>query len=163
MNTQVKQLTDKDLLNYSPTPGEVVIATSAETGESLGAMVYNNNKWNPLVQGLKLYDLNKQIIQQMPDMDLSKFPIILESFCKAEKNQHYMLYGKELSYFTIFKMNCEYFHFGTLFEGIVDCISHIRVVDYDPESHGIEIWGEVNEELSCFYLFPYDAGFITIG
>lgn len=162
----IKRITDKELVNYSPAEGEIVIVESTETNESFG-LIYMNSKWNELSPqgggscGISLYDLNKQIIEQLPVISSEGFEDILRDFLKTEENSFYMLYGKEISYFTLFLTHSA--EDATNFaKEIKMCVSNIRSFDYIRENHGIEIWGEVNNTLTCFYLFPYDAGVIAV-
>lgn len=167
--TQVRKFTEKELQQHKPLPGEVIVLTTEE-GQTIGSYIYNNDTWTLLkanAEGglsLSLYDINKQIIAQLPVIEnLNEAHKALASFCCAEKNTYYMLYSKELSYFTLFKMFCKNPDCLNLMTGITECIHNIRSFDYNEESHAIEIWGEVGNELSCFYLFPYDSGLVTIG
>lgn len=162
----IKRMTDKELVNYSPVEGEVVIVKSTETDETFG-LIYTNGKWVGLSSqgknncGISLYDLNKQIIEQLPVMNTEGFPDILREFLEIEGNSFYMLYGKEISYFTLF-LTHSVEDANNFAEEIKGCISNIRSFDYIQENHGIEIWGEVENILTCFYLFPYDAGVIAV-
>ena len=114
---------------------------------------------------LGLYDLNKQIISQLPsltDEELDKkIDIIDDSYIKCVNN-FYMLYGKEISYFTLFKIN-EPIYFA---KTVLDClneIGEIKAIDPAEDGFAIEIWVQpTDEEPTCLYLFPYDNGLVVV-
>ena len=114
---------------------------------------------------LGLYDLNKQIISQLPpltDEELDKkIDVIDDSYIKCV-NDFYMLYGKEISYFTLFKVN-EPIYFA---KTVLDClneIGEIKAIDPTEDGFAIEIWVQpTNEEPTCLYLFPYDNGLVVV-
>ena len=115
---------------------------------------------------LGLYDLNKQIISQLPpltDEELDKkIDVIDDSYIKCV-NDFYMLYGKEISYFTLFKVN-EPIYFA---KTVLDClneIGEIKAIDPTEDGFAIEIWVQpTDEEPTCLYLFPYDSGLVKVG
>ena len=51
---------------------------------------------------LNIYELNKQIISQLPPLDPVKFNDAVDTINNWGKGYTYMLYGKEISYFTLF-------------------------------------------------------------
>lgn len=114
---------------------------------------------------LGLYDLNKQIISQLPsltDEELDKkIDVIDDSYIKCV-NDFYMLYGKEISYFTLFKVD-EPIYFA---KTVLDClneIGEIKAIDPTEDGFAIEIWVQpTNEEPTCLYLFPYDNGLVVV-
>ena len=73
-----------------------------------------------------------------------------------------MMYGKEISYFTLFKVN-EPLLFG---DTVADCIPNVgtvKAVDITEANDAVEIWVINNDEPTCLYLFPYDMGLVEVG
>jgi hypothetical protein len=114
---------------------------------------------------MKLYDLNKQVISQLPN--LTEFNEIIENineFSKSTNNIHYMLYGKEQSYFTVFEKEDN--NTETLGEAIIDCLTNvgnIKTIELTEAKDAFEIWVAIDGEATCLYLFPYDSGIVKIG
>lgn len=73
-----------------------------------------------------------------------------------------MLYGKEISYFTLYKIikpQC----FGN---EVIDCLKNIgiiKAIDFTETQDAIEIWVEDDNGPTCLYLFPYDNGVVQVG
>lgn len=112
---------------------------------------------------MTLYDMNKQLIKQMPLFDEAHIKDAMETTRAWKKNlvNLYMLYGKEISYFTLFKKqvlaNDDFVL--ALFKCLEDLggeIYSFEVVDEDT----IEIWINYEGEPTCMYLFNYDAGVV---
>lgn len=110
-----------------------------------------------------LYDMNKQIIAQLPDVtDWDRVEALLNDFYNIHHNVYYMMYGKEISYFTLFKVN-EPLMFGDV---VMDCIPNVGVVkavDITENNDAVEIWVMQDDEATCLYLFPYDMGLVEVG
>jgi hypothetical protein len=74
-----------------------------------------------------------------------------------------MLYGKEISYFTVFKI-IEPQYFG---EEVLACclnVGPVKVMDLTEAGDAVEIWVQSNDgEPTCLYLFPYDSGIVQVG
>lgn len=75
-----------------------------------------------------------------------------------------MLYGKELSYFTLFKLK-DSSRFG---DEVIECLGYldgnVKCVDMTEPEDAIEIWVQNGtEEPTCLYLFPYDTGLVIVG
>ena len=78
------------------------------------------------------------------------------------ENFYYMLYGKEISYFTLFKIN-ESKYFG---KEVIEClkdVGYIKAIDLTDTGDAIECWVENEQGPTCLYLFPYDAGVVQVG
>lgn len=121
---------------------------------------------NVLDTNMNLYDLNKLIISQIPSLSqdalLEKKDVINALHAKYN-NSYYMLYGKEISYFTLFKIiDPTYFNYD-----VFDCLKHlggdIKAMDLTEDSDAVEIWIEIEQNPICLYLFPYDNGVINVG
>jgi hypothetical protein len=112
---------------------------------------------------MDLYDMNKQIISQLSDLtDWSHVEDVLIHFEGEWRNQYYMMYGKEISYFTVFHIKER-----TAFANdVIDCIKNVgtvKAVDMTEIADAVEIWVMYNNEPTCLYLFPYDMGIVEVG
>lgn len=159
---KIKQL-DPSQIRYAPEDGEIIQNLEGDY------LIWKDGAWNKInYEGsdinLSLYDMNKQIISQLPPLE------DMDAACKAAnnlyektKNEFYMLYGKEISYFTLFRMDKpEWF-----FEELILCLHSIGVIkamDMTEDESAIEIWVvDDDNEATCLYLFPYDNGLVKVG
>ena len=110
-----------------------------------------------------LYDMNKQIIEQLSDLtDWARAEDVLTHFESECRNQYYMMYGKEISYFTVFHIK-ERMAFA---REVIDCIKNVgtvKAIDLTEMADAVEIWVMYNNEPTCLYLFPYDMGIVEVG
>ena len=154
---------DLSQIKYDPIDGEVVIDAITEK-----VMIYHEGKWVPVTSdgaglSLGLYDLNKQLIAQLPELaDLNKAIQTISALHEMYHNKYYMLYGKEISYFTLFKLiEPQYFA-----QEVLDCLRNvgkIKAIDPDEPGTAVEIWVETDDGPTCLYLFPYDSGLVQVG
>ena len=164
-NTTIKRL-DISQIRYEPQDGEIVINTVDD-----GYYIYKDGNWmkiNVENSGLNLglYDLNKQIIAQLPilsDEELSNKKTVINQLHEKFNNEYYMLYGKEISYFTLFKIANSKF-FG---DEVIECLNNVgdvKCIDMPEPGDAIEIWIQSDmQEVTCLYLFPYDTGLVVVG
>ena len=73
-----------------------------------------------------------------------------------------MMYGKEISYFTLFKV-IDKDLFGSTVVDCIPCIGVVKAIDLTETGDAIEIWVINNNEPTCLYLFPYDMGLVQVG
>ena len=167
-NTTIKRI-DLTQIRYEPKEGEVVYNTDEA---NKGCYVYHDGAWmklNAESSGLNLglYDLNKQIIAQLPilsDEELNNKKTVINQLHEKFNNEYYMLYGKEMSYFTLFKLK-DPSRFG---DEVIECLGYIdgnvKCIDMTEPEDAIEIWvQDGTEEPTCLYLFPYDTGLVIVG
>ena len=77
-----------------------------------------------------------------------------------------MLYGKEISYFTLFSKSTQISEFETLGEAVIECledIGEVRAATHTEDGMAFEFWSEYEDTVTCLYLFPYDAAIVGIG
>lgn len=133
-----------------------------------------NDGWQPIEFdnkgiSMNLYDLNKNIINQLKTMEISEIKEKKELFNKLHNdanNIHYMLLCKDYGYYTIFKRLPENLpSFSDTVVEIISEIGEVKSIEFTETQDAIEIWiqptGE--EEAYVFYLFPYDAGVVYYG
>ena len=112
---------------------------------------------------LNLYDMNKQIIAQLPDLiDWDRVEETLKNFDIDWHNKYYMLYGKEISYFTVFKIK-EHIAFAREVVDVIKNVGIVKAIDLTEAADAIEVWVIYNNEPTCLYLFPYDMGLVEVG
>ena len=147
------------------------IGDAVKTVDTEKWYLYTQEGWTDMTNAMEtninmnLYDMNKQIIIQLPDLtDPTDSIAKIDAFVADTHNMHYMLYGKDISYFTIFQ-RC----FGlteTVGEAVIDCLKNVgtlKSIDITPDKDAFEIWVVVNDEATCLYLFPYDSGIVKVG
>ena len=128
--------------------------------------------------GISLYELNKSVISQLPVFNENAWSGSEKIFndwldrqlSKEKKPKYFMLYGKDISYFTVFRRVFGTADFETFFAGLKEILTNIGdVYAIDPveDDSAVEIWvryideeQKINE-MTCLYLFNYDEGVIT--
>jgi hypothetical protein len=154
---------DLSQVNFTPLEGEIM----QNTADGKYYIWYEDN-WHEFSMensGIEmgLYDMNKQIIAQLPDLtDWDRVEQLFNDFHTSWKNKYYMMYGKEISYFTVFKV-VEPHLFGSV---VMDCIPNVGIVkaiDLTETEDAVEIWVMYEDEPTCLYLFPYDMGIVQVG
>ena len=162
--TKIKKI-DVSQIRYTPQIGEVV--QDAVTGNF---MVWTNEGWNTVKSensgiNMGLYEMNKQIISQLPKLteaELFDKDLLINTLHAKFNNEFYMLYGKEISYFTLFRI-FDSIRFGN---EVIDCLNNvgdIKAIDFTEPEDAIEIWVETEDGPTCLYLFPYDNGVVRVG
>lgn len=153
---------DPSQIKYEPVEGEVVQTPEGKY------MIWHDGHWNEFQMEnsgieMDLYDMNKQIIAQLPDLtDWDRVEQLFNDFHANWRNRYYMMYGKEISYFTVFNI-VEPHLFGSV---VMDCIPNVGVVkaiDLTEAADAVEIWVIYKDEPTCLYLFPYDMGIVEVG
>lgn len=138
---------------------------------------WNNNQWeeikiktdNDIVE-MTLYDMNAQIIKQLPNHDDTQIQediTLINTFDKDKQARYYMLLCKEYNYYTIFNYVKTWgIKINRLGENVIDCLNNvgtIRACDYDNITNptAIELWVSIDDDtVHCFHLFPYDVGIV---
>lgn len=114
---------------------------------------------------LNLYDLNKQIIAQLPDYtdeDFTKAYTLIDEFGRGRS--WCMLLGREVNYYTVFH-NLIKDADETFASAVIDCCKYqgtVKSIGWAGEDNheAIEIWIMIGEEPVVFYLFDYAQGVI---
>ena len=154
---------DPSQIRYTPAEGEVIQTPEGKY------LIWHEDNWNELkMEGsginVGLYDMNKQIIAQLPALtDFSKAIANVRDLHGKYWNKYYMMYGKEISYFTLFEV-CGKNEFG---QDIIECcenVGAIKAMDMTEAQDAIEIWVQPKDaDPTCLYLFPYDSGVVQVG
>ena len=135
--------------------------------------LYSNGVWQettvenaPTKEQMKmtLYDMNKQVIKQMPVFDEIRVKDAMDT-TRTWKNplvNLYMLYGKEISYFTLFKK--QVLANDDFVIAVFKCLNDLggKIYSYEVvDENTIEIWIDYEGDATCLYLFNYDAGVVV--
>lgn len=150
------KIVDISQVNYTPEDGEVF-----QDRDSKENFIVQDGRWKHIVfedlsPKMKLYDINKQIdAQQKPltDEELAAKVIMINEWSNEYLDTYFMLYCKDLSYFTVLHKNSEV---TTLLGSIViECLKNIgSTTEIGVTDNAIEIWCDNH----VMYLFPYDGG-----
>lgn len=161
-NLKIKKI-DPSQIRYTPVEGEIVQTPEGKY------LIWHEDAWNELkMEGgginMGLYDMNKQIISQLPILeDFEKAMDDIWTLYETYHNKYFMLYGKEISYFTVFKI-IEPQYLG---EDVLDCclnVGLVKAMDLTETGDAVEIWVHPEDgEPTCLYLFPYDSGIVQVG
>lgn len=159
---------NKKLLEALPNhqDGEIAFCEEEDT-----FMMYKDGAWIPVKaemtnQGLQLnlYDLNKQLISQLPVLTEDALQEIMEQLNQWAVASTYMLYGRDIHYFTLLQKNdptsVDYTSFG---EGIYDLLKSLTEKIYSIDilsDDSVEIWIEYNDNPISLYLFNYEGGLV---
>lgn len=128
------------------------------------------NEWEPLQSGDNtainmgnLYEINKNIMKQLEPLteeQINEFKQRVEKW-NEEKNYTYLLYGKEISYFSLFLKSEN--KDSKLGKYVVECIDSIGdFIYYDIRKDYVEIWVKESAEQkeTLLYLFNFNNGVI---
>lgn len=169
MNAQIRityRDTDGNIIE-NPTKGQ-----RAFSPETKKLYVYTDEGWQQLDGdinlGMSMYDLNKQVISQLPYLDkdgLEKAVQTLDNYAQVTEHTYYMLLCRDINYYTLFYVYSglvvpsDLNHFSA---DVLECATNIGAIKSVEQSEGaIEIWVQpTNEEPMAMYLFGYDTGVI---
>lgn len=162
MSKSVKKI-DLSQIKYAPQENEII-----QNSQDNEMYIYKNGSWLKIDAkqsgiNLSLYDMNKQIVSQLPELtNLLEKETLINHFHNIIMNNFYMLYGKEISYFTLFQI----FDASKFGYDVIDCLKNIgiiKAIDLTERADAIEIWVEGEDGPTCLYLFPYDSGLVKVG
>ena len=173
-STTLAQLTENKKINRFE-KGEIVFVTDKNQ-----YMMYDGEQWVKIQEEMKVqgmsnieltaYDLNKQIISQMPILeDWTESEKVLNTFITKSIHNDYLLLCKDISYYTIFQKSSDIFaHFSSFGEAVLTCASDIGdiiAVDYMDTTNTVEIWVRKKEskENLCMVLFECHDFIVTYG
>ena len=149
--------------------GEVAYVTDEKK-----AYTYQEDGWTEINDkiisegGLKmnLYELNKSIITQQEPLDDVQIGNLKDTInAKFSQYDYSMLYGKEISYFTLFKKENNPKE-DDLGQQVLNCLSavsdKIYSFEFVEETNALEIWCYNTETdlATVLYLFDYTEGVV---
>ena len=118
---------------------------------------------------IELYELNRSIIEQqgiIKEEDIARAMNDIKYLVASTDNKCYMMYGKEIGYFTLFIRDLDW-ELETIDLAVMECLINVGPVysiELTADKGAIEIWVKDTEKdvLTCMYLFPYDNGIVRI-
>ena len=172
--TRVTDILVRDNIRDKLANGEVVYVIDEKT-----FYLYNDGNFTKIPTDtdlkLSLYDMNAQVISQLPTLSEEKLNNKnkdFKNFIKETNNNFYMLYGKEISYFTVFHNLDPYIGYigyqiyTDFYEVLLECLRNIGEVksfDLTEAKDAFEIWVKIDEDkTTCLYFFPYDTGIVYV-
>ena len=120
---------------------------------------------------MDLYTLNKNMVQQLPTLEITNEVINKINKLHNKKAYYYMMLCNDMKYYTILKATTNKTpgttDFGTT---VIDCLNNvgeIKSIELVDDDNAIEIWVSIPNEdenelpnIYCMYLFPYDEGVV---
>lgn len=168
MAQQILTISKASLLPNLRNHEEGEIAYAADTDKYYK---YENDAWveteieNPPTReqlNMTLYDMNKQLAKQMPLYDEAHLKDMAESLrsWKRDDVNLYMLYGKEISYFTLFQKHV--LAKDNFIQALFECLNSFEgIYSFEiVDDNTAEIWVKYEDDATCMYLFNYDAGVV---
>lgn len=117
---------------------------------------------------MSLYELNKNIISQLPvitEEGIDTAANLISEYRVNTNNKYYALICREYGYYTMFNTREALGELPNLSTGVFECLSNVGeviTVNQDEGSGAIEIWVRREEDIFYFILFGYDQGVVTI-
>jgi hypothetical protein len=161
MIEQVEKLSDIEM----PSHGQTVWCSSEDKCYRYDAI----EGWQEVPEdgstevGMSMYDINKQIISQLPVMSnegVAEKLTEIKNYVDDLKNTFYMLLCRDINYYTVFMIDGDA---NEKFEDVLlECLNTFgQIKAIDEIDAAFEIWIE-NELFDggpyAFYFFPYDVG-----
>lgn len=118
--------------------------------------------------GATVYDANKQLVKQtdhpLTHPELASKQLFLEEFFEDKVANYAMLLCNEQKDYTVFHLDPKNFtapHIAAR-EALGCCTDRgiVYSIELTEDKQAIEIWIEIDEDMYCYYLFPYDKAVI---
>lgn len=162
---EFEKLTNEEMLSkVDPIDGEIIYNTDDEK------YYIWKNEWvnvNPDANiNLNLYDMNKQIMSQIPDFtkeQMEESMNTLNEWVNKTKSKYFMMLCKDLNYYTLFNRTKSAIDdsFGKCFKDCMSNLGSVKSMDLTEDKTAIEIWLSYEDDVYCMYLFPYDVGVVN--
>ena len=147
----------------------VFTATYPELKENILMKLFNRkNKSQAKVDLGNLYDVNKTLMKELPDLTLEELELKKEElidFINGHGDEYFMLLCNDRKDYTIFNfMDRTETGINNGISILLDeCLPNrgtLKSIALTEDQNAIEIWILINNECFCYYLFPYDLGVI---
>lgn len=121
---------------------------------------------------MSLYEINKNIIAQLPAYDEPKLKKLQEHINEWKmtyfEQKFYMLLCRDINYYTLFYFDPNKFNeFKSLGEAVVNVLSEsgftIHEEEVDNTNGHVEIWAKNDTDTYAFMLFAYGEGVVKYG
>lgn len=117
---------------------------------------------------LSLYDLNKTVMAQMPEMTTAQkkeATELIQKYTKeATSETYYMLLGREINYYTVFPVLPNNHSATSIASTVLECAADVgKVVDVSlNDANAIEIWVKTQDDATCLVFFDYTIGVVPV-
>lgn len=117
---------------------------------------------------LSLYDLNKTVMAQMPEMTTAQkkeATELIQKYTKeATSETYYMLLGREINYYTVFPVLPNNHSATPIASTVLECAADVgKVVDISlNDANAIEIWVKTQDDATCLVFFDYTMGIVPV-
>ena len=115
---------------------------------------------------MNLYDMNKQIISQMPVLEgeaVDKAITTIKNYMVTMGHAFYMLLCRDINYYTLFHIVDYISEPAAAYEAFACAgdLGAVKSVELTEDGTAVEIWFQAEgEEPMAMYLFGYDGGVI---
>ena len=115
-----------------------------------------------------LYEANKQLIlkteKPLSHLELANIQLKFEDFFETQVKEYAMLLCHEQRDFTVFHLDAKSItspHFAAI-EALGCCTDRGEVysIEKTEDDQAYEIWIKIDDDIYCYYLFPYDQAVI---
>jgi hypothetical protein len=115
-----------------------------------------------------LYEANKQLIlkteKPLTHLELANIQLKFEDFFETQVKEYAMLLCHEQRDFTVFHLDAKSItspHFAAR-EALGCCTDRGEVysIEKTEDDQAYEIWIKIDDDIYCYYLFPYDQAVI---
>jgi hypothetical protein len=115
-----------------------------------------------------LYEANKQLIlkteKPLTHLELANIQLKFEDFFETQVKEYAMLLCHEQRDFTVFHLDAKNItspHFAAR-EALGCCTDRGEVysIEKTEDDQAYEIWIKIDDDIYCYYLFPYDQAVI---
>lgn len=115
-----------------------------------------------------LYEANKQLIlkteKPLSHLELANIQLKFEDFFETQVKEYAMLLCHEQRDFTVFHLDAKSItspHFAAR-EALGCCTDRGEVysIEKTEDDQAYEIWIKIDDDIYCYYLFPYDQAVI---
>ena len=170
MSMQILTISKASLLKSLQIHNEGEIAYAVDEDKYY---IYQDNTWQETILenapskselNMTLYDMNKQIAKQLNPYNQNQIDEAKKEIreWKQDSVNFYMLYGKEISYFTLFQR--QILAKNDFINAVFECLNDLcegKIYDIEIKNEdAIEIWIDYEGEPTCMFLFNYDKGVV---
>lgn len=168
MSLNVIRCNSSQFHELAPEVGQVVLVKDGEeTGELL---MWSGTSWENITAPtgevtMTAYDMNKQLIHQLPELDLDTIhqkKEMIYNFCNVTANHYYMLLCRDTNYYTLMHRIGGDASLDTIADVVTECAETqgtIKSIERTEDGCAIEIWVDnAEDDVYVMYFFPYDGG-----
>lgn len=110
------------------------------------------------------YEINKNLVKKyekvLTDEELQNKKDIVDKFTNDNNNHYHMMLCHDRRDYTVFHTNSSV---NSVYSELLECLKNrgkIYAIDITKDEGAIEIWLEIEEDMYCYYFFPYDSAIV---